>query len=285
MISNTENIQIKPFYEFKLDEKDKWILSKLQNLIKSTIKNIDKYALGVASANLIEFTVSVFCDWYIEVSKLDLYGDDAENKLKTQNILLYVLTELLKLFHPFIPFVTEEIYQNLPKHEKTIMLSKFPQVDEKLMFKDLKFESIINIVKAIRATRSQYQIPDNKKISINILPISDNKLIKENLNIISKLAGGSQIQIVKVAPKEKSAEIVTSICNIFLPMGDLVDEAQEHERIEKKSQELKYEIERSKKMLSNVGFVSKAPAKLVEAEKEKLAKNEEFLQQILQKSK
>lgn len=285
VISNTENIQIKPFSEFKLDEKDKWILSKLQNLIKSTIKNIDKYALGVASANLIEFTVSVFCDWYIEVSKLDLYGDDAENKLKTQNILLYVLTELLKLFHPFIPFVTEEIYQNLPKHEKTIMLSKFPQVDEKLMFKDLKFESIINIVKAIRATRSQYQIPDNKKISINILPISDNKLIKENLNIISKLAGGSQIQIVKVAPKEKSAEIVTSICNIFLPMGDLVDEAQEHERIEKKIEELKFEIERSKKMLSNVGFVSKAPAKLVEAEKEKLAKNEEFLQQILQKSK
>lgn len=281
VIQNTENIEIKPISSFKLDEKDKWILAKLQNLIKSTCKNIEKYALGVASANLIDFTVSSFCDWYIEVSKLDLYGEDAEKKAKTQNILLYVLTTILKLFHPYIPFVTEEIYQNLPNKTESIMISQFPQVDDKLTFKDLKFESIINVVKAIRATRSEYNIADNKKISINILPLSEEKLLSENLNVIAKLAGGSQIQIVKVEPEEKSAKIVTSICNIFLPMGDLVDETQENERIAKKIEELKFEIARSEKMLSNAGFIAKAPQKLVDSEKEKLAKNKEFLEKLL----
>lgn len=281
VISNTENIKIRPISDFKLDEKDKWILSKLQALVKSTNKNMEKYALGVASANLIEFTVSSFCDWYIEVSKLDLYGDNAENKEKIQNILLYVLTTLLKLFHPYIPFVTEEIYQNLAGHDETIMLSKFPQEDSKLAFKDLKFEGIISVIKAIRATRSEYNIPDNKKVSINILPLAEEKLFKENLNIICKLAGGSQIQILKTEPTEKSAKIVTSICNVFLPMGDLVDEEQEHERIAKKIEELKFEIARSEKMLANSGFVAKAPKALVEAEKEKLQKNREFLDKLL----
>ena len=217
------------------------------------------------------------------MSKIDLYGDNAENKEKTQNILLYVLNTLLKLFHPYIPFVTEEIYQNLPGHGKTIMLEAYPQVDDKLTFKDLKFENIINVVKAIRATRSEYNIPDNKKISINILPNEEEKLFASSLEVIAKLAGGSQVQLVKAEPAEKSAKIVTSLCNIYLPMGDLVDEAQETERIEKKIEELKFEIARSEKMLSNAGFVAKAPAALVEAEKEKLAKNKEFLAQLLGK--
>ena len=281
VLSNTENMKVKPIDSFVLDEKDKWILSKLQNLIKSTTKNMDKYALGVASANLIDFTVSTFCDWYIEVSKLDLYGDDKEKKAKTQNILLYVLTTLLKLFHPFIPFVTEKIYLELPKHEETIMLSKYPKVEEKLTTKELKFENIINIIKAIRATRSEYGISDNKKVSINLVPIAEKKLISENLEIINKLSGGSQTKLLKAEPKEKSAKILTSICNIFLPMGDLVDETQELERKEKKVEELKFEIQRSEKMLSNAGFVAKAPAKLVEAEKEKLEKNKQFLAKIL----
>ena len=280
VLSNTENMKVKSLGNFVLDEKDKWILSKLQNLIKSTTKNMDKYALGVASANLIDFTVSTFCDWYIEVSKLDLYGDDKEKKAKTQNILLYVLTTLLKLFHPFIPFVTEKIYLELPKHEETIMLSKYPKVEEKLTTKELKFENIINIIKAIRATRSEYGIPDNKKVSINLVPIAEKKLISENLEIINKLSGGSQTKLLKAEPKEKSAKILTSICNIFLPMGDLVDETQELERKEKKVEELKFEIQRSEKMLSNAGFVAKAPAKLVEAEKEKLEKNKQFLAKI-----
>ncbi|MBP3619060.1 MAG: valine--tRNA ligase, partial [Clostridia bacterium] len=283
VIQNTENLNVKPLSSFKLDEKDKWVLAKLQELIKSTTKNIEKYALGVASANLIDFTVSVFCDWYIEVSKLDLYGEDTETKEKTQNILHYVLTTLLKLFHPYIPFVTEEIYQNLANHEETIMLSAYPKYDEKLASKDLKFERIIAVVKAIRATRSEYNIPDNKKISINLLPIEEENLLKDNLAVIAKLAGGNQINIVNAEPTEKSAKIALSSCHIFLPMGDLVDQQQEDERTAKKIEELKFEIARSEKMLSNAGFVAKAPASLVEAEKAKLAKNKEFLAKLQNK--
>ncbi|MBE7076238.1 MAG: valine--tRNA ligase, partial [Clostridiales bacterium] len=285
VLQNTEDIEIKPLTEFALEEKDKWVLSKLQALIKSTNKNFEKYAFGVASANLIDFTVSVFCDWYIEVSKLDLYGEDKLKKQKTQNVLHYVLTTILKLFHPFIPFVTEEIYQNMSAHEESIMISKFPTVEEKLASKDLKFESVINVIKAIRATRSEYNIPDNKKISINLLPTAENKLFENSLQIICKLAGGSQISVLTEEPQEKSAKIITSNCKVFLPMGDLVDAEQESERLGKKIEELKFEIARSEKMLANAGFVAKAPASLVEAEKQKLAKNKEFLAQILNEKK
>lgn len=281
VISNTEGLKSKPLSAFKLEEKDKWILSKLQNLIKSTTKNFDKYAFGVTSVNLIDFTVNCFCDWYIEVSKIDLYGNDKDKKEKAQNILLYVLTTILKLFHPYIPFVTEEIYQNLPEHEETIMLSKFPVADSKLAFKDLKFESIINVVKAIRGIRSEYNIPDNKKTKISILPVAEEKLLKESCDVIAKLAIGSQVEIISKEPAEKSAKISTSICNIFLPMGDLVDESQEKERKDKKIEELKFEIARSEKMLSNAGFVAKAPKALVDAEKAKLEKNKEFLKQLI----
>ena len=281
VLANTEGMEIKPLSSFKLDEKDKWILSKLQDIIKSTIKNFDKYAFGVASVNLIDFTVGSFCDWYIEASKLDLNGDDKETKSKAQNILLYVLTNVLKLFHPYIPFVTEEIYQNLPGHEKTIMLSKFPEYDSKLAFKNLGFENVISVIKAIRVTRSEYNIPDNKKVTINLLPLENESLFKENLNIISKLAGGSQTNILKAEPKEKSAKIVTALCNAYLPMGDLVDEEQEKERTSKKIDELKFEIARSEKMLNNAGFVAKAPKALVDAERLKLEKNREFLKKLM----
>ncbi len=290
VIQNTQGMKIVPLwtkkngkveYSFNLDEKDKWILSSLQNLVKSTIKNMDKYALGVTCSNLIDFTISSFCDWYIEASKLDLYGQDEEKKCKTQNVLLYVLTTLLKLFHPFIPFVTEEIYQNLEKHEESIMISAFPCYDENLAFKDNKFENVINIIKSIRATRSQYNIADNKKLSIMLLPLDERKLFEANAEIICKLAIGSEIKVLDREPQEKCAKVSTSLCDIFLPMGDLVDEEQEKERVSKKIESLKFEIARSEKMLSNAGFVAKAPASLVEAEKEKLAKNKEFLAKLL----
>ena len=283
VIANTENMKIRPLSEFKLDSKDKWILNKLENLIKSTSKNIERYSIGVASSNLIDFTVFDFCDWYIEASKLDLYGENQEVKEKTQNILLFVFTALLKMFHPFIPFVTEELYQNLKGHEETIMRSSFPEFDKKLA-KQNSFGQIIEVVKAIRTTRAEYQIPDNKKVTINILPNEKVSLIRENKAIIAKLAGGSDVKIIKKEPEEKSAKILTKLCSVFLPMGDLVDVEQEREKIEKNIASLKFEIERSEKMLSNPNFVSKAPQKLVENEKEKLAKNREFLEKLLKEN-
>lgn len=281
VLLNTQNMNFKAIEELSLDEKDKWILSKLQDIIKNVTKNIETYMFGVASSNLIDFTIGSFCDWYIEASKTDLYGTNVEAKERKQNILLYVLTTILKLFHPFIPFVTEEIYQNLPQHEETIMLSKFPEYNEKLAFKDLKFEAIINVIKAVRATRSQYNIPDNKKISLHILPFSEKELLEENLGVISKLSIANEVDFIEKEPNEKFAKVTTSICSVFLPMGELVDELQEKQRKLKKIEELKFEIERSEKMLSNAGFVAKAPQKLIDSEKEKLEKNRQFLAQLL----
>ena len=283
VIANTENMKIRPLSEFKLDSKDKWILNKLENLIKSTCKNIERYSIGVASSNLIDFTVADFCDWYIEASKLDLYGENQEVKEKTQNILLFVYTSLLKMFHPFIPFVTEELYQNLKGHEETIMRSSFPEFDKKLA-KQNSFGQIIEVIKAIRTTRAEYQIPDNKKITINILPNEKATFVRENKAIIAKLAGGNDVKIIKKEPEEKSAKILTKLCTVFLPMGDLVDVEQEKEKLAKNIASLKFEIERSEKMLSNPNFVSKAPQKLVEQEKEKLAKNKEFLEKLLKEN-
>ena len=278
VLQNIENINIKDITKLNLDEKDKWILNELDGLIKQVNKNIDKYALGVATSNLMEFTVAKFCDWYIELSKVDLYGDNQEKKTKTQNVLMYVLTNLLKLFHPFIPFVTEYIYQNIPNHEETIMLCDYPN---KVAVKDLKnnFIEIIEIIKSIRNVRAEFNVPDNKRTSIYLLPLGQT-LAKDNLQEIAKLGYGIDCQIIDKEPDEKCTKIICSNVNIFIPMGQLVDTNKERERIEKEIASVKFEIERSKKMLSNAGFIAKAPQKLVEQEKEKLQANEKLLAKL-----
>jgi valyl-tRNA synthetase len=278
VLQNIENIDIKDIIKLNLDEKDKWILNELDGLIKQVNKNIDKYALGVATSNLMEFTVAKFCDWYIELSKVDLYGDNQEKKTKTQNVLMYVLTNLLKLFHPFIPFVTEYIYQNIPNHEETIMLCDYPN---KVAVKDLKnnFIEIIEIIKSIRNVRAEFNVPDNKRTSIYLLPLGQT-LAKDNLQEIAKLGYGIDCQIIDKEPDEKCTKIICSNVNIFIPMGQLVDTNKERERIEKEIASVKFEIERSKKMLSNAGFIAKAPQKLVEQEKEKLQANEKLLAKL-----
>lgn len=279
VLQNIKDIEIKPIDRLVLQEKDKWILSELDRLIKSVNKNIDKYAFGVATSNLIEFTVSKFCDWYIELSKVDLKGDEEERKQTTQNVLYFVLTNLLKVFHPFIPFVTEYIYQELPEHQETIMYTEFPK---KVGARGLKnnFERVINIIRAIRNARAEFNVPDNKKITINVEIERGDRLIEENLDEIAKLAGGEVCQIVKEEPTEKCSKIICENVNIYLPIGQLVDSEKERERIEKEIDKLKFEVSRSEKMLSNQGFISKAPKSLVEIEKDKLEKNRALLEKM-----
>ena len=276
VLQNIKDIEIKPIDRFILREKDKWILNELDKLIKSVNRNIDKYAFGVAASNLIEFTVSKFCDWYIELSKVDLYGGDNERKQTTQNVLYYVLSNLLKIFHPFIPFVTEYIYQELPLHEETIMYSAFPK---KVEVKGLKnnFEKVINIIRAIRNARVEFNVPDNKKTSIYIEIGEKDKLIEENLQEIAKLAGGDICQIVKEEPNEKCTLVMCENVKIYLPMGQLVDSEKEKERLIKEKGRLQFEVTRSEKMLANQGFIAKAPQTLVDSEKQKLEHNKLLL--------
>lgn len=279
VVQNLKDVKICSIESLNLREKDKWILLELDKLIKSVNKNIDKYAFGVATSNLIEFTVSKFCDWYIELSKVDLYGADKENKNKTQNILLYVLSNLLKLFHPFIPFVTEYIYQELPNSQETIMLAEFPK---KVQCKRLKnnFDRIIEIVRLIRNARAEFNVPDNKNVSIFLHTNKKDKTIEENLNEIAKLAHGDVCKLVETEPKEKCSKIISGDVEIMLPMGQLVDSQKEKELMEKEIERLNFEIERSKKMLSNTGFVAKAPEKLINSEREKLENNLQKLRKI-----
>ena len=277
VLQNVKDIKPAPLCKFKLKEMDKWILSELDKLEKSVNKNINRYALGVAANALIEFTVSKLCDWYIELSKAELFSEDEEGKSRVQNVLLFVLDSLLKLFHPFIPFVTEEVYQNLPGHEQTIMKAQYPT---KLNMKNLanNFERIIDIIKAIRNARAGHNVPDNKRT--NLFFISSDKLLEENLPEIAKLAHGLDAKILKQEPAEKCVRVISGDTKILIPIGQLIDTEKEKEKLLSEIESVKFEIERSQKMLSNQGFVAKAPAKLVENEKQKLEANKQTLTKL-----
>jgi len=279
VLQNLEGIKLKDISKLKLSSKDKWILSELDTLIKSVTKNIDKYALGVATSNLIEFTVAKFCDWYIELSKVDLYGDNKEKKETTQNVLYYVFDKLLKLFHPFIPFVTEHIYQELPFHEETIMYAKFPT---KVPVKNLKnnFNKVLEIIKAIRNARAEFNVPDNKRTNLFVMIEGECEEAIENLGEIAKLSFGTSAEVVYAEPAEKCVKVIYDNVKIYIPMGQLVDNEKEKERLLKEIASLEFEISRSEKMLSNQGFVAKAPAAMVENKKRKLENNKLNLQRF-----
>ena len=278
VISNLKEFKVQPLKTLKLQEKDKWILSELNELIKSVDKNMERYALGVCASNLIEFTVSKFCDWYIELAKVDLYGGDEKQKHTTQNVLYYVFDKLLKLFHPFIPFVTEYIYQNMPEHEETIMLCNYPEKIKLSLTND--FESVIALIKEIRNARAKYNLPDNKKTSLLFKLSSNDNIIKENLNSICKLAFGSEAVIVEKQPEEKCIKLLAKDSQVFIPLGQLIDSEKENEKQKQEIEKLMFEINRSEKMLANKGFIEKAPKALIENEKQKLEKNKALLKKI-----
>ncbi len=278
VISNLKEFKVQPLKTLKLQEKDKWILSELNELIKSVDKNMERYALGVCASNLIEFTVAKFCDWYIELAKVDLYGGDEKQKHTTQNVLYYVFDKLLKLFHPFIPFVTEYIYQNMPEHEETIMLCHYPEKIKLNLTND--FESVIALIKEIRNARAKYNLPDNKKTSLLFKLSSNDNIIKENLNSICKLAFGSEAVIVEKQPEEKCIKLLAKDSQVFIPLGQLIDSEKENEKQKQEIEKLMFEINRSEKMLANKGFIEKAPKALIENEKQKLEKNKALLKKI-----
>ncbi len=284
VIQNTQDVKLVPINELILKEKDKWILSQLEKLTKSVNKNIDKYALGVATNSLIEFTVSKFCDWYIELSKVDLTSSNQDDKTRTQNVLIFVLETLLKLFHPFIPFITEKIYQELPTHTLSIMTTQYPT---KISIKNISnhFERIIEIIKAIRNARASYNVPDNKKTNLYFKLAANDKLIKENLQEITKLSHGENFKIIQSEPNEKCVQVLCDNLKIYIPTGQLIDAKKEKEKLLSEIDTINFEISRSEKMLANQGFMLKAPPKLVEAEKQKLEKNKEILFRLTQELK
>ena len=275
VMMNAENIDIKPIGEVQKTLADKWILSRLNSVIRQVGRNLDKYEIGIAAGKLYDFVWSEFCDWYIELVKPVLYGEDAVAKQDTVSVLVYVLSETLKLLHPYIPFVTDYIYRSLPGSAATIMTQPWPTADRKFAYgkASKQMESVMEIISAIRNVRAEVGVAPSKKVHI-MLVTEQKAALKKCHAYIEKLAGVSEITyITKDELPQKVSSKVTAIAEIYIPLGDLVDVDKELARLNAEKAKLQKEIDRSQGMLSNQGFVARAPQAVVEAEKERLALN------------
>ena len=275
VLMNVGDRKIQPIENVKLSPADKWIVSKLQNCIREVTTNLNKYELGVASDLAMSFVWDDFCDWYIELSKPALYAEDEKKKEDALSVLCYVLENALKLLHPFIPFVTEEIYANLPGVKGSIMVAEFPRYNFKASYKKeaKAFEGVMEMIKAVRAMKKDADCPPSKKVELFVVTESK-RLVTLNKDCIIKLSGASELTIVDdaTAAGDKTVSAVTEIAQIYVPLGELVDLEKEKARLKAEIERIDGEIARAEGKLSNEKFVSKAPQKLVDAEKEKVAK-------------
>ena len=268
----------------KLELEDKWILSKLNALIPDVTENMDHYELGVAAQKIYDFIWDSYCDWYIELTKSRLQGEDAAAKEQAQQVLCYVLTQMLKLLHPFMPFITEEIWQALPHEGDFLMLADWPRYDEKLAFpaEEQAMEQIMDAIRAIRARRSEMNVPPSKKAHLTVVT-QQADIFQLGVPFLKRQAYASDVTIV--APDQTPAStgmvvVVTHAAQLFIPMGELVDLAKERSRMEKDLKKKQGELSGLKAKLSNPGFLNKAPEQVVNAEKERCAKLEELVAKL-----
>lgn len=269
VLSKLENEEVKVIKDVNLGVSDKWILNELNELTKSVNEKFDNYDIGMAASSLYDFFWTKFCDWYIEISKVTIN----KNKEATLATLNYVLTSLLKMLHPFIPFVTERIYQELPMHDETIMLSKFPEYDKNLNFEaDAKlFERIQDVVKQVRNVRAEANVPDNKRCKLYLL--TSNETALNYVDVIEKLAMGNNTEIITDEKSVDNAKLcMNEVLKVFVVTMDENDKEREIERLNTELKRVEGEIKRANGMLNNAGFVAKAPKNLIDAEKEKLEK-------------
>ena len=283
VLMNTENADVLPLEDVKLTLADKWILSKLDDAIQTAKSYMDKFEVGLCAAALYDFVWSDFCDWYIEFSKTRLYSTDKTERSHTVSVLVYVLRAILKLLHPVIPFVTEEIYLNLPARDaESIMISAYPEKAPRYAAAKKQADCIIEIISRIRALRAERKVPSNKRTALYLVPAAGNeKLMKAGAGYIEKLAYGNRIEWGK--PEEKSVAVTTPWAEVYIPLGELVDTSAEKERLQKEIETAQSELSRAQGKLNNSGFIAKAPAKLVDEEKAKVQKYTDLIEK-LQKS-
>ena len=286
MMNMSDEITDSNFDVEKLHYEDKWILSKLQKVIKSITEKIEKYDIGLAADDIYDFIWSDFCDWYIEIVKPVLYSDDVEEKTNTVKVLLYVLENILKLLHPFMPYITEEIWQALPNREDALIVSKWPEYKEELVFEkeERATEYIENAIREIRNARSEMNIENSKK-SNTLVYTKDpevKEIFEEMKGLLLNLGYSNSVEITDDEGRKNSENIaiVLDKAEIQLPLKELVDFEKELKRLQKDKKDAEAELKRAKGKLSNQGFVSKAPAKLIEEEKEKVTKYEEILKTV-----
>ncbi len=276
----------------KLEQEDKWALSKLNELIQEVTENLESYEIGVASSKVYDFLWDTYCDWYIELTKTRLNGEDAAARDTARNVLCYVLTELLKLLHPFMPFITEEIFQALPKEkgseDKFLMLSKWPEYQDALNFPDDEnsMETVMETIKAIRARRAEMNVPPSKKAEV-LLVTSAAEPYQQGIHFLKRLAYASEVTFSNVPPADLTGQVsvVTRNAAAYLPLSELVDVAAERERIAKEKEKAENGLRIVEQKLNNEKFVSRAPEAVVNAEKEKADKYRELIAKLEESAK
>ncbi len=274
-------------FEFKglpenLTIEDKWLVSKFNNLAKIVNDNLDKFELGIAVSNLYDFIWDIFCDWYIELTKPRIAAG-GKSKETAQQVLVWAISGMLKLLHPFMPYITEEIWQTLNDGKSPIMLESFPVYDEKLNYSEdeAKFEKVISAIKAIRNRRTEMNILPSVKAKV-FIETDEKELFKASEMFFVKLASASEIEVGDKFDLPNAVTVVANGSRCFIPMDELVDKEKELARLNKEKAAVQKDIDFSGGKLNNPGFMAKAPEKQVEAEKAKLAKAQEKMAKILE---
>ena len=266
-----------------LETEDKWILSKLNRVVKEVCDNMDSFELGVAAGKIYDFIWDDYCDWYIELTKPRLNGDNEAAKESAQRVLLYVLVEILKLLHPFMPFITEEIWQALPHEGDALMMQSYPEYSEKLNFPEdeANFGMVMDAIKAVRARRSEMNVPPSRKSHL-IIVTDKAKAFTDGEKFICKLAYASGVEVRAELPESTDGmvSVITDNARMFMPMAELVDLEKERARMEKELANAKKQLDGQNAKLANENFVSRAPEKVVNAEREKKAKLEALIENL-----
>ena len=269
--------------ESQLALEDKWILDRFSALCTSVSASLDKYEIGVALSSLYDFVWDIFCDWYIELSKTRLNAKDTPENLVAQNVISYVLVGTLKLLHPFMPFITEEIYQSLPiaGDAESIMIASYPKATHAFPEQSVQMDRVIAAIRAIRARRNEMNVPPSRRAKVYIATKYTDSFNDATAVFFTRLASASEVAVADsfdgVISADDSVQIITDSASIFLPLSDVIDVEKERARLATELKKLEGEIKRLEGKLSNQGFIAKAPAAVVEAERAKLAKYEENL--------
>ncbi len=274
--------------EDKLALSDKWILTRFNEQVRNLTEKLDGFDLGLGAYCLYDFIWSYFCDWYIEMAMHELNGDDLQARKATQEVLYYVLTGTLKLLHPYMPFITEELYSYLPGHEGMLINASWPVAEEKYDFTDEaeKMDAIMDVIRAARNLRAEMKVAASKKATL-IIRASDEmeNAFRQSEGYLYRLASASDVEYLSKddANPEASVSAMAGGSTLFIPMGELVDIEKELARLGKELEATKAEISRGEDKLNNPGVMAKAPAQLVEAEKQKIEKNQALMQTIIQR--
>ena len=260
----------------QLELEDKWILSKLNSVIPEITENMDRYELGVAAQKVYDFIWDSYCDWYIELTKTRLQGEDEGAKVRAQQVLCYVLTEILKLLHPFMPYITEEIWQALPHEGDYLMLQQWPEHRADLEFpeEEKAMELVMDAIRAIRARRAEMNVPPSKKAQLTVAT-GEKAVFEQGIPFLKRLAYASEVKVVDAdaaLETQGMVAVATHAARLFLPLAELVDLEKEKARIQKELDKNRKELDKLETKLNNPGFVNKAPANVVEAERERADK-------------